>query len=47
VDADVSGLREPQGEGIAVGSDGTVFLAGESGDGVRGGTLARLSCKLP
>jgi hypothetical protein len=47
IEVDVSGLREPQGEGIAVGSDGTVFLAGESGDGVHGGTLARLSCKLP
>ena len=47
MEVDVSGLREPQGEGIAVGSDGTVFLAGESGDGVRGGTLAPLSCKLP
>jgi hypothetical protein len=47
IEVDISGLREPQGEGIAVGSDGTVFLAGESGDGVNGGTLARLSCKLP
>jgi hypothetical protein len=47
IEVDLSGLGEPQGEGIAVSSDGTVFLAGESGDGVRGGTLARLSCKLP
>ena len=47
IEVDVSALNEPQGEGIAVSSDGTVFLAGESGDGARGGTLARLSCKLP
>jgi hypothetical protein len=44
---DVKSLREPQGEGLGFDRDGTVFLAGESGDGTRGGTLARLSCKLP
>ncbi len=47
LEVDVSGLDEPQGEGIALGSDGTVFLAGENGGGARGGTLARLACKLP
>ncbi len=44
---DVTNLREPQGEALGFDRDGTVFLAGESGDGTRGGTLARLSCKLP
>jgi hypothetical protein len=43
----VAKLGEPQGEGVAVTSEGTVYLAGEAGDGVHGGTLARLSCKLP
>jgi hypothetical protein len=44
---DVTNLREPQGEGLGFDRDGTIFLAGEGGDGTRGGTLARLSCKLP
>jgi hypothetical protein len=44
---DLSPLGEPQGEGLAFQSDGTLFLAGESHDGVHGGTLARISCKLP
>jgi hypothetical protein len=47
IQVDVSGLQESQGEGVAVDADGTVFLAGEGGDGGHGGTLARLSCKLP
>jgi len=38
-------LREPQGEGVAIGQSGDVFLAGESGGGRRrDGTFARLSC---
>lgn len=41
---DLTSLREPQGEGVALARDGTAFLAGE---GSGGGTLARLSCKLP
>lgn len=44
---DLTSLAEPQGEGLALARDGTVYLAGEARDGVRGGTLARLSCKLP
>lgn len=44
VHVDLASLREPQGEGLAFARDGTVFLTGE---GLRGGTLARLSCKLP
>lgn len=47
VEFDVSRLREPQGEGVALAKDGTVYLAGEGRDGTRGGTLARMSCKLP
>jgi hypothetical protein len=47
VEASLSRLGEPQGEGIALMPDGTVFLTGEGRDGVRGGTLARASCKLP
>ena len=42
--ADVRSLREPQGEGVAIGSAGEVYLIGESG-GV--GTFARLSCTFP
>ena len=36
-------LREPQGEGVAFGADGMVYLTGE---GNRGGTLASLRCTL-
>jgi len=38
-------LREPQGEGVALGSDGEVYLASE-GTG-RAGRLESLRCKLP
>jgi hypothetical protein len=44
---DVAKLAEPQGEGLAILSDGTLYLAGEAGNNGGGGTLARLSCKLP
>jgi len=36
-------LREPQGEGVAFGADGMVYLTGE---GNRGGTFASLQCRL-
>jgi hypothetical protein len=42
---DVSPLREPQGEGVALAADGTVYLAGEAGG--RNGTFARIHCALP
>ena len=42
--ADVRPLREPQGEGVAIGADGDVYLVGENG-GV--GTFARLTCRFP
>ena len=44
---DLTPLAEPQGEGLAVARDGTVYLVGEARNGIGGGTLARLSCKLP
>ena len=47
IKVDLRLLKEPQGEGIALGNDGTVYLAGESGGITGAGTLARLSCKLP
>jgi hypothetical protein len=36
-------LGEPQGEGVAFGTDGTLYLTGE---GTGGGTLATLRCAL-
>lgn len=42
--ADVRGLREPQGEGVAFGSADTIYLAGEGGGKSQPGTLAALSC---
>jgi len=36
-------LGEPQGEGVAFGANGMIYLTGE---GNRGGTLARLRCTL-
>lgn len=43
---DLSGLREPQGEGIAMGSNSTVYLTGEGGGKGQPGTLARFTCEL-
>lgn len=37
-------LREPQGEGVAFGPEGVVYLVGEGGRG--GGTFATLQCRL-
>ena len=36
-------LAEPQGEGVAFGADGLIYLVGEGG---RSGTLATLRCSL-
>jgi hypothetical protein len=44
---DLSGLKEPQGEGLAVGPESSLFLAGEGGGRGRSGTFARVSCALP
>lgn len=38
---DLRSLKEPQGEGVAFGGNGTIFLAGE---GSGSGSLARVSC---
>lgn len=39
-------LREPQGEGVAIGMDGTVILSSEGGPGRGPGSLSFLRCKL-
>lgn len=44
---DVSSVRERQGEGVAFGEDGVVWLASEGGGNKRPGTIARLTCTLP
>ena len=44
---DLVGLKEPQGEGVTFGADGSVLLAGEGGGKGRPGTFARLACSLP
>jgi hypothetical protein len=41
---DLTSLNEPQGEGVALGADNTVFLAGEGGKKGQPGTFARLTC---
>jgi hypothetical protein len=37
---------EPQGEGVAMASDGSVYLAGEGGGKSQAGTFTRLACTL-
>lgn len=44
---DATPLHEPQGEGIALGADGSLYLAGEGGRKGAAGTLATGTCKLP
>jgi hypothetical protein len=41
---DLSPLKEPQGEGVALGAGNAVFLAGESGGKGQAGTFARFAC---
>ena len=41
---DLTSLKEPQGEGIALGDADEVFLAGEGGGKGRAGTFARFTC---
>jgi hypothetical protein len=43
----VVAMGEPQGEGVAIGGDGTVYLTGEGGGGERPGTLGTLACRFP
>jgi hypothetical protein len=42
---DLTPLKEPQGEGVAIAKDGTLFVAGESGGKGQAGTFARLACR--
>ena len=44
---DLRSLGEAQGEGVAFGPAGAVYVAGEGEGKARGGTFARLSCALP
>jgi hypothetical protein len=41
---DLTPLNEPQGEGVALGADNIVFLAGEGGGKGQPGSFARFSC---
>jgi hypothetical protein len=41
---DLAALKEPQGEGVALGTGGTVFVVGEGGGKDQPGTLARFTC---
>jgi hypothetical protein len=41
---DLASLEEPQGEGVAIGPDDVVYVAGEGGGKGRPGTFAHLSC---
>jgi hypothetical protein len=43
---DLSSVGERQGEGVAFGPDGLVYLVGEAGAWSRAGTFARLTCRL-
>ena len=42
----LSTLREPQGEGVAFGSDTTMYLMSEGGNKKQPGAFARLTCTL-
>jgi hypothetical protein len=44
---DLTSLKEPQGEGIAFGRGGDLYLVSEAGEDATGGTLRRLNCALP
>jgi hypothetical protein len=43
---DLAAVGEAQGEGVALGADNTVYLAGEGGGRSRPGTFARLACAV-
>jgi hypothetical protein len=43
---DLAGVGEPQGEGVAFGENGLIYLAGEGGGKSQPGTFARLRCTL-
>ena len=41
---DITGVGEPQGEGLAIADDGTLYLAGEGAGESAPGTFARVAC---
>jgi hypothetical protein len=43
---DLKALGEAQGEGIAIASDGTVYLTGEGGGKAQPGTFATYTCAV-
>jgi hypothetical protein len=45
--ASVAGAREPQGEAMAFGPNGLIYLVGEGGSKGRPGTLRTMTCALP
>jgi len=45
--SDLTPLKEPQGEGVAIANDGSMLLVGEGGGKHQPGTFARASCTLP
>lgn len=45
--ADLRGLKEPQGEGLAFGANGTLYLIGEGSSRNRPGSFVTLRCTLP
>jgi hypothetical protein len=47
VKIDLRALKEPQGEGVAFGSAGDVYLVSEGGDDTVAGMVTRLHCALP
>ena len=46
-EADLRGLNEPRGEGVAISNLGDVYVAGEGSALDRPGTFAHLNCPLP
>jgi hypothetical protein len=44
---DLTALNEPQGEGVALAADGTVYLVSEAGPARLPPPLSRLRCGLP
>lgn len=44
---DLTGLKEPQGEGVAFGRDGDLYLVSEGGEDAFAGVVTRLNCALP
>jgi hypothetical protein len=42
---ELDSINEPQGEAVALGDDGTVYLGGEGGTKSGGGTFVRFTCR--